>query len=509
LSALDFRGWIDSLEKDNKLLKVGVEVDTLDDMGAFISRCDYRGIDMPILFEQPKGFNIPVLANTIGHKIESIAAAHGVGMDGAGPLPNIAHKMMSVLKSGGIPPLRVNNDNAPCKEIIMTGDDVDLGILPVLRCNPRDGMGAADFKEGRFITSLAVSKPTPDTQNLSYHRFEITRKDGGSVWVFRGTGDARSMEVAWGARMDDPEETYNPNAGKPFPMAFVFGVTADFILAGANRALPHESSDFAYIGGLRQEAVKMVKCETIDVDVPADAEIIVEGIMKPFNWATQGEFASFNGSYDQPRRRPIFDVTAITMRKNPIYQHVHIGRPLNETNSIAGIFRGIHVYNEVKAVLPNIVDLYMDPSAGVGFTIHLSIRKGRVGEPKLAMMRAYTALQGFCKHVFVYDDDVDISDPHERAWALAHRFVPDRDLLIIPNVLGMNLEPMAQGVAGSNSKLGVYDGYPELQMNVRTFMGVDCTVPLGLKNKVMKRVLTLPEIEARVDGLWADVFSAK
>jgi 3-polyprenyl-4-hydroxybenzoate decarboxylase len=92
---------------------------------------------------------------------------------------------------------------------------------------------------------------------------------------------------------------------------------------------------------------------------------------------------------------------------------------------------------------------------------------------------------------------------------LADRFVPDRDLLIIPNVLGMNLEPMAQGVAGSNSKLGVYDGYLELPLNVRSFMGVDCTVPLGLKNKAMKRVLTVPAIEARVDGLWANVFSAK
>jgi UbiD family decarboxylase len=197
------------------------------------------------------------------------------------------------------------------------------------------------------------------------------------------------------------------------------------------------------------------------------------------------------------------------MRKKPIYQHVHIGRPLNETNSIAGIFRGIHVYNEVKAVLPNIHDLYMDPAAGIGFTIHLSIRKGRVGEPKLAMMRAYTALQGFCKHVFVYDDDVDIYDPNERAWALAHRFIPDRDLLIIPNVMGMILEPMAQGVAGSNSKLGVYDGYPELPLNVRCFMGVDCTVPLGLKKKVMARVLPVPEIEARVDQLWDEVFGGK
>ncbi len=507
MSDYEFRTWVDNLEKDNKLLRVSTEIDTLDDLGAFVSRCDYKGVDTPILFDNPKGFDIPVLANTVGHKIEAICAAHGVGTDGDGALPNIANRMVSVLKSGGIAPEFVDKANAPCKEVIMTGDDVDLSVIPIPRCNPSDGQGAAQYAEGRFITSLAISKPTPDSHNLSYHRFEITRKDGGSIWIYRGTGDARSMEVAWGAGMDDPEETYDPDKGEPYPLAFVFGVTPEVILAGANKALPHEGEDFAYIGGLRGEPVKLVPCETVDIDVPADAEIIVEGIMKPFNWTTQGAFASFNGSYDEARRRPIFDVTAITMRKKPIYQHVHIGRPLNETNSLAGIFRGVHVFNEVKAVLPNIVDLYMDPSAGIGFTIHLSIKKGRVGEPKLAMMRAYTALQGFCKHVFVYDDDVDIYDHNERSWALAHRFIPDRDLLIIPNVLGMVLEPMAQGVMGSNSKLGLYDGYPEIPLNVRSFMGVDCTVPLGIKNKVMKRVVTLPEIEARVDGIWDEVFS--
>ena len=300
--------------------------------------------------------------------------------------------------------------------------------------------------------------------------------------------------------IDDPEETYDPEKGKPFPIAYVFGVTPEFIVAGANKAMPFEANDYSFIGGLRNESVKIVKCETIDCYVPANAEIIVEGIMKPFNWTTQGAFASFNAMYDEPRRRPIFDVTAITMRKKPIYQHVHVGRPINETNTLAGFFRGVHVYREVKAVLPNLVDLYIDPAAGIGFTVHLSINKGRVGEPKLAMMRAYTALQGFCKHVFVYDDDVDIHDPHERNWALAHRFLPSRDLMIIPNVIGMVLEPMAQGIMGKNSKLGVYEGYPEMPLNVRDFMGVDCTKPLGLS--VMDRVLTVPEIEARVDEIW-------
>ncbi len=95
---------------------------------------------------------------------------------------------------------------------------------------------------------------------------------------------------------------------------------------------------------------------------------------------------------------------------------------------------------------------------------------------------------------------IDIRNARDRDWALAHRFIPDRDLMIIPNVVGMNIEPMAQGVLGSNSKLGVYDGYPEIPLNVRSFMGVDCTTPLNLK--VMDRVLPIAEIEARVDELW-------
>ncbi len=498
MSAFDFRAYLDDLDKNNDLLKVPVEIDTLDDMGAFIARADYQGIDKPILFEKPKGFDIPVLANTVGHTNKRMADAFGLAEDNL--LPNIAAQMMSVLQSGGIPPVYVDKDKAVCKEVILTGDDVDLSVLPILRLNPDDGKGSPDLAEGRFITNVCVSKPTPGSHNLSYHRFEITNKKGGSVWIYRGTGDALSMQDYWGSKIDDPESSYKPDEGKPFPLAFIFGVTPEFIVGGANKALPHEGDDFAYIGGIRNEAIEMVKCESIDVDVPANAEIVVEGVIKPFNWTTQGKFASFNGFYDEPRRRPIFDVTAITMRKNPIYQHVHIGRPMNECNSIAAFFRGVHVYREVKAVLPNIVDVYMDPSAGCGFTCHISIKKARIGEPKLAIMRAYTALLGFCKHIFIYDDDIDIHDPIERGWALAHRFIPDRDLMIIPNVLGMVIEPMAQGVMGKNAKLGVYDGYDEIPKNVRSLMGVDCTLPVGLK--IMDRVVIVPEIEARVDEVW-------
>ncbi len=494
----DLRAFLDQLDASGDLFRVPVEVDTLDEMGAFIARADYQGVDSPIVFENPKGFDIPVLANTVGHSYRRMAEAFGVSQDNA--LPECAQRMMQVLKSGGVQPVRVEQDHAPCQEVVLEGDDVDLGILPVLRLNPQDGQGAPDLSEGRYMTSLCVSKPREGAHNLSYHRFEITSKNSGSVWIFRGTGDAKSMEDHWGAKIDDPSSSWDHENARPFPMAFVFGVTPEFLLAGANSALPHENNDFAFIGGLNSEPVELVKCRTIDVDVPANAEIIVEGVFKPFNWTTQGQFASFNGFYDVPRRRPIFDITGITMRKNPMYQHVHIGRPLNECNSIAAFFRSVRCFVQLKEIMPNVTDVFVDPAAGCGFTVHVALKKARIGEPKMAMMRAYTALAGFCKHVFVYDDDINIRDSLERDWALAHRFIPDRDLMIIPNVLGMNIEPMAQGVLGGKTRLGVYDGYPEIPLNVRSFMGVDCTVPLGLK--VMDRVVPIPEVEARVDELW-------
>ena len=495
----DIREFLSDLERNGQLLRVKEEIDPLDDMGAFIARADYNHLDKAILFENPKGFDIPVLANTVGgHSYTRIASTFGVPVDGA--VAAIAKKMGQAMATGGIKPIRVERDQAPCQEIVLTGDDIDLTKLPILRTNPEDGAGGRNFLEGRFISGVACSKPTPDGHNLSYHRFEIQSEKMGTVWVFRLTGDAQSIAESWGAAIDDKEETWDKSKAKPFPMAFVLGVMPEFLLTGANPAMPHKGDDYAIIGGMTGRAVKMVKCATIDVDVPASAEIVIEGVFEPFEFDQQGGYASFNGYYDKARRRPVFRVSAITMRKKPIYQHVHIGLPLNECNNMASFFRGVRVFRDVQMVMPNLLDVFVDPAAGVGFTVHVKIKKRRIGEPRMAMMRAYTSLMGFCKHVFVYDEDIDIRNPHERDWALAHRFMADRDLLIIPNVIGMPIDPLAQGAMGSRAQLGVYDGHNEIPLNTRTFMGVDCTVPIGLK--MMDRVVRKPEIEARIDKIW-------
>ena len=493
-----FRDFLKTLEEEGNLLRITPEVDTLDEIGAVIARADYEHVNKGLLFENPKGFDISVFANTIGTRHDRIAESFGVSIERA--VPGVAKKMREVMQSGGIAPVYVEKDEAPCKEVVLTGDDVDLSILPILRMNPKDGTKTKNFLEGRYICAVAVSKPAENARNLSYHRFEVTDRNKGSVWIFRSTGDAKSMEEHWGAKIDDPSSTWDYDKARSFPMAYVLGVSPEMILAGANSALPYKNDDFAFVGGLTGEPVNMVKCETIDVDVPADAEIVIEGVFKPFDWAIQGRFASFNGFYDDARRRPTFEVTAITMRKKPIYQHVHIGRPLNETNNIAAFFRSVKVYQDLIQVLPNVHDVFVDPAAGCGFTVHVSIDKKRIGETKMAMMRAYTALQGFCKHVFVYDADIDIQNPHERDWALAHRFMADRDLLVIPNVLGMNIDPLAQAHVGTTAKLGVHDGHLAIPLNTRSFMGVDCTLPLGLK--IMDRVLPDAAVEARVDSVW-------
>lgn len=487
--ANDFRSYLEQLESTNDLLRVPVEVDPLDEMGAFIARADNEGMDKAILFEKSRASNIPVVANTVGSTQRRIAGTFKVSKEKA--VAEVAEKMGRILASGGIPPVFVERDRASCKEVVIKGEDVDLSVLPILRLNPEDGK-AKQSLDGRFISSLACSQPSVNSHNLSYHRFEKQGPRHGTVWVFRLTGDARSIEEHWGSKVGDPPSTWDKEKGKPFPLAYVFGVTPEFLLAGANPALPYKNDDFAFVGGLMGQPVELVRCETIDVAVPASAEIVVEGIMRPFNWGQQGRFASFNGFYDEPRRRPIYEVTAITMRKDPIYQHVHIGLPLNECNNMAAFFRSVRVFRDVQMVMPNVRDVFVDPAAGCGFTVHISIKKTRVGEPKMVMLRAFTALGGFAKHVFVYDEDVDIRNPHERDWALAHRFMADRDLLVIPNMMGMVIDPLAQGKAGAPARLGVYDGNPEIPLNTRAFMGVDCTVPLGLQ--VFDRVVERPDL---------------
>jgi len=134
MSVFDFRAFLDDLDKKGELFRVSVEVDTLDEMGAFIARADYNDIHKPILFEKPTGFDIPVLANTVGHTYKSMADAFGVPE--ANALPGAAMKMMQVLKSGGVPPVYVDAKKAACKEVILTGDEADLSLIPKAGISP-------------------------------------------------------------------------------------------------------------------------------------------------------------------------------------------------------------------------------------------------------------------------------------------------------------------------------------------------------------------------------------
>ena len=273
----DLRDYLDLLAGRGDILEISDEVDPLDEMGAIIARADTSGMNKAIMFKKAKGSTMPVLANTVGSTYKRIAEAFGVSEGNA--VAGAAAKMGKIMMGGTIPPVVVDPAKAPCREVVLKGNEVDLGLIPVLRLNPEDG-GGPRSTEGRFISSLACSQPSADAHNLSYHRFEIQGANQGTVWVFRLTGDARSIEESWGVKIGEPEDA---SKGKPFPMAYVIGVTPEFLLTGANPGMPPNYNDFAFIGGLMGRPVELVKCETIDVMVPANAEIVVEGIMRPFN----------------------------------------------------------------------------------------------------------------------------------------------------------------------------------------------------------------------------------
>ena len=222
----DIREYVEMLDRRGDLIRVSQPVNPLDEMGAFIARADMTGNSKAILFEKAVGSEYPVLANTVGTSHRRIAECFGVSYEKA--VPEVAEKMGKILGSGGIAPVMVDPAKAPCRETILKGQDADLTRLPILRLNPEDGRGSQST-EGRFITSLAVSQPAPGAHNLSYHRAEVQGPRKAATWIFRMTGDARSMEEYWGAKMVDKKPVKRPDA-RPFPVAFAFGVTPEFLL---------------------------------------------------------------------------------------------------------------------------------------------------------------------------------------------------------------------------------------------------------------------------------------
>ena len=315
----------------------------------------------------------------------------------------------------------VPRSDAPVKDVVITGDDVDIDILPVTQ--------HAALDSGRYITVGNMICRDPDTgvYNVGMYRHEVKgKKEIGCMFnpVHHGNLIARRY-----AELD-----------KEMAVVIYLGHHPSVVM-GSMYSGPQDSNELEVIGGLLGEPLRMTQCETVDLPVPADAEIAIEGVINPKEMSTDGPFAEFMGHYGEGDKPAfIIKITAITMRRDAIYHDLD---PAHYEHNLACVL-GFEspIYDGVKRMIPTMKGVHLPRGGNYTYHVYVSIKKTSIGQGKLAGLAAL----GSGTHVktcIVVDDDIDIYDDNEVLFALATRMVPGRDISIIENSAGNHLDPSA------------------------------------------------------------------
>jgi 4-hydroxy-3-polyprenylbenzoate decarboxylase len=446
----DLRDFIAQLESMGELKRIRVEVDTRFEMTEICDRV-LRAGGPAILFENPKGHSIPVLANLFGTPRR---VALGMGEESVSALREVG-KLLAYLKEPEPPkglkdawdklPIlkQVMNmspkvsSSAPCQEIVWEGNDVDLSRLPIQHCWPGD--------VAPLITwGLTVTRgPTKTRQNLGIYRQQVIGRNKVIMrWLAHRGGalDFRDHCLA--------------NPGKPFPVAVALGADPATILAAVT-PVPDSLSEYQFAGLLRGAKTELVKCLHADLQVPASAEIVLEGFIDPNETALEGPYGDHTGYYNEQSTFPVFTIERITMRKNPIYHSTYTGKPPDEPAMLGVALNEVFV-PLLQKQFPEIVDFYLPPEGCSYRLATVSIRKQYPGHAKRVMFGIWSFLRQFMytKFIIVVDDDVNIRDWKEVIWAMTTRVDAARDTLIAENT-PIDYLDFASPVAGLGSKMGL------------------------------------------------------
>jgi len=421
----EFRSFLEILEQQGELLRVTEEID-IREVSARTATSSKA-----LLFEKVKGYEMGIVSGILGSR-ERVAASLDCNHREMG---KEFYKRVGQL----VPPVMV--ETGKVKEVIKIGDDIDLSSLPVPLVSMLDG--------GPYITSaIGIAKDPDYGRNVGCYRFMI-RNDRETGIDLVGASDLKLFY----------DRAFKQ--GKPLQLAIAIGVHPS-ILMGAAHMVDTGRDEFEIAGAIAGEPVKLVKCETVDLEVPADAEIVIEGELLPIGWTEdEGRFGDFTGFVGPIKFNPIFRVTAITHRKDAIFYALHM--PDEVDYLIAPPLEGsgwqVLAIAGVKATA-----VYAPASAGCNLHLYASIRK-RPGEGKNALM----VLMGLkrVKHVIVTDDDIDIFNPQSLERALAYRVRPTKDIVIVDEARGSHLDPSTQihvtkgALAPLTAKWGVDATIPE------------------------------------------------
>ncbi|NRA79330.1 MAG: 4-hydroxy-3-polyprenylbenzoate decarboxylase [Pseudoalteromonas sp.] len=478
----DLREFIELLEQKGELKRIQQEIDPYLEMTEIADRT-LRAEGPALLFENPKGHTIPVLANLFGTPKR---VAMGMGQDDVSELREVG-KLLAFLKEpeppkgikealGQIPVFKqVLNmpakevKKAPCQQVILEGDDVDLTKLPIQHCWPGDAAPLITW-------GLTVTKgPYKKRQNLGIYRQQLLGKNKIIMRWLSHRGGAL-----------DFREWCKEHPGEPYPVSVALGADPATIL-GAVTPVPDTLSEYAFAGLLRGSKTEVVKSVSNELQVPATAEFVLEGYIMPGETAPEGPYGDHTGYYNEVDEFPVMTVTHITHRENPIYHSTYTGRPPDEP-AVLGVALNEVFVPILQKQFPEIVDFYLPPEGCSYRMAVVTMKKQYPGHAKRVMMGVWSFLRQFMytKFVIVCDDDVNARDWNDVIWAITTRMDPARDTTMIENT-PIDYLDFASPVSGLGSK-----------------MGMDATNkwPGETDREWGEPIVMDPKIKERVDELW-------
>ncbi|MDH5693639.1 MAG: 4-hydroxy-3-polyprenylbenzoate decarboxylase [Gammaproteobacteria bacterium] len=445
----DLRDFVQQLEIQGELKRVKQQIDPNLEMTEICDRT-LRAEGPAILFENPTGYKIPVLGNLFGTPKR---VAMGMGADDVSSLREIG-KLLAYLKEPEPPKgFRDALDKmpvfkqvlhmspkvlrkAPCQDVVIEGDDVDLSTIPVQTCWPGDA--------GPLITwALVVTRgPFKDRQNMGIYRQQVIGKNKVIMRWLAHRGGAL-----------DFREWQQKHPGEPFPVSVALGADPATILAAVT-PVPDTLSEYAFAGLLRGSKTELVKCIGNNLEVPASAEIVLEGVIHPNELAPEGPFGDHTGYYNEVDDFPVFTIERITHRTNPIYHSTYTGRPPDEP-AVLGVALNEVFVPILQKQFPEIIDFYLPPEGCSYRLAVVSMKKQYPGHAKRVMLGVWSFLRQFMytKFVIVVDDDVNIRDWKDVIWAMTTRMDPARDTVMIENT-PIDYLDFASPVSGLGSKVG-------------------------------------------------------
>lgn len=482
----DLRDFIKQLEKQGELKRITVEVDPYLEMTEICDRV-LKQEGPALLFENPKGSNIPVLANLFGtpHRV-----AMGMGADSVTELRAVG-ELLAYLKEPEPPkgmkdalekipvfkkvlnmaPKLINNP--PCQEVIRIGDEVDLSVFPIQTCWPEDAAPLITWP-------LVITKgPNKDRQNLGIYRQQVIGKNKVIMRWLAHRGGAL-----------DFKEWQEAHPDEPFPVSVALGADPATILAAVT-PVPDPLSEYAFAGLLRGSKTEVANCLSNDLQVPASAEIVLEGFIYPGEMAAEGPYGDHTGYYNEVDEFPVFTVERITQRQAPIYHSTYTGRPPDEP-AILGVALNEVFIPILQKQFPEIIDFYLPPEGCSYRMAVISMKKQYAGHAKRVMLGTWSYLRQFMytKFVIVVDEDVDVRNWQDVIWAITTRMDPARDLTILENT-PIDYLDFASPVSGLGSKVG-FDATNKWPGETNREWGK----PIVMSDDVVKRV----------DEMWDTLF---